>query len=96
MLGTLLNVGAVLVGSTAGVLLRGRLPDRLRETLLAALGLLTLVVGMLNALEVEGDAFAAVAGRWRIIVVLGALVVGAVVGELLDVEGRLERGGERL
>ena len=40
-LGTLLNVAAIGVGASAGTLLGGRLPQRLCETLVAAMGLFT-------------------------------------------------------
>jgi uncharacterized protein len=43
-LGTLLNVAAIVAGATAGTLLGHRLPERLRDTLVAALGLVRLLV----------------------------------------------------
>ena len=42
--GTLINAGTVLAGTTAGVLLGDRLPERIRETVMHALGLVTLAV----------------------------------------------------
>ena len=48
--GTLINAGTVLAGTTAGVLLGDRLPERIRETVMHALGLVTLAVGIDEAL----------------------------------------------
>ena len=93
--GTLLNVVTVLVGSAAGIGLRGRLPERTRATVTDALGLVTLVIGGLNVADGLGTpAYAdAVGSGGGLLVVLGAMLVGAVVGSLLQLEDRLERVG---
>jgi uncharacterized membrane protein YqgA involved in biofilm formation len=49
-LGTLLNLAAIAAGASVGALLGDRLPGRLRETLVAALGLFTLALGVQQAL----------------------------------------------
>jgi uncharacterized membrane protein YqgA involved in biofilm formation len=49
-LGTLLNLAAIVAGASVGALLGDRLPGRLRETLVAALGLFTLALGVQQAL----------------------------------------------
>jgi uncharacterized protein len=96
-LGTIVNVGAVLVGSGAGVLVGHRLPASTRTTVTDALGLVTLVVGALNVAAIGDDAFRdAVGESWTLLVVLGALVIGGVTGSLLGVEPRLESMGGRL
>ncbi|HEX2031669.1 MAG TPA: DUF554 domain-containing protein, partial [Actinomycetota bacterium] len=96
MTGTLINVGAVLAGTVLGTLLGARLPERVRETVLHALGLVTLVLGVSSALEGFGPPLAEVAGRFGFLVILGSLLVGAVAGELLRIEGGLNRLGEAL
>lgn len=96
MRGTLINVATVLAGTGLGLLLGGRLPDRLRRTVMDVLGLFTVVLGLVNAMDTFGDELAAAVGRGAVLIVLGSLLVGAVVGELLDLEGALERVGDRL
>ena len=92
--GTLLNMVAVLVGSGLGVALGGRLPERTRTTVTDALGLVTLVIGALNLAALQDDAFrAAVGDGAALLVVLGALLVGGIVGSLLQLEARLEGVG---
>ncbi len=85
MTGTLVNVGAVLVGSFIGLAVGARLPERMKRVLFTALGLATLAIGLGMALESES-----------VIILIGSLALGGVLGEALDVEGRLEALAERL
>lgn len=95
--GTVLNVATVLVGSTLGLLLGHRLPQRTRDTVTDALGLVTLLIGALSAREVTSPEFsAAVGGSAPVLIVLGSLLVGGIVGSLADIEARLEGFGEWL
>ena len=90
-IGTVVNVIAVLVGSSVGLLLGARLPTRTRDTVTDALGLVTLLIGALSAAEVGSAALADVVGSAApVLLVLGALLLGGITGSLLDIEGRLE------
>lgn len=92
--GTVLNMAAILVGSGLGVALRGRLPERTRTTVTDALGLVTLVIGGLNVAALADPDFRAVAtDDGTLLVVLGALLIGGIVGSLLRLEDRLEATG---
>jgi len=93
-LGTLINVVAILVGSTIGVLIGHRLPERTRRTVTDALGLVTLVIGALNVVALRDPAYEeAVGSGGTLLVVLGALVIGGIAGSLLRIEDRLESVG---
>jgi len=90
-IGTVLNMATVLVGSGLGVAVGGRLPERTRTTVTDALGLVTLVIGGLNVAAIGDREFVQEVGAGgTLLVVLGALVVGGVVGSLLSLEARLE------
>lgn len=92
--GTAINVVAVLCGAGIGVLVGDRLPERTRSTVTDGLGLITLVVGALNVMSIGDSAFGdAVGDEWTLIVVLGAVVLGGVIGSLLGIEAGLERFG---
>jgi uncharacterized protein len=87
MTGTLINVGAVLLGTTIGVTVGRRLPAGLQQRVLAGLGLVTAVIGVDLALA------------WRdtsALYVLGAILLGGLIGEALGIEARLARLGDRL
>lgn len=90
-LGTLINVIAIVAGASLGVLIGHRLPERTRGTVTDALGLITLIIGALNIVAITDVDFVGVVGSsWTLIVVLGAVVIGGVIGSLLRIEGRLE------
>lgn len=56
-LGTLMNVAAILVGSTLGVLIGHRFPERTRGTVTDVLGLVVLVIGALNLLALADSSY---------------------------------------
>ena len=92
--GTAVNVATVLVGSTIGVLAGNRLPTRTREVVTDVLGLVTLLIGALSAWEVTSPALSSYVGDSApVLVVLGAMLVGAIVGSLLGLESRVEALG---
>ena len=90
-LGTVINVVAIVAGAGVGVLIGHRLPERTRATVTDGLGLLTLVIGALNIVAITNSDFVSLVGSsWTLLIVLGAVVIGGVVGSLLHIEGRLE------
>lgn len=92
--GTALNVATILVGTSVGVAVRGRLPERTRGTVTDALGLVTLVIGGLNLVALSDPAYRhAVSASGTLLVVLGAMLIGGIVGSLLRLEDRLESFG---
>lgn len=95
--GTLVNMTTVLVGSALGLLLGHRLPARTRETVTDGLGLVTILIAALSAVEVTSDSLeAAVGGSTPVLIVLGALLLGGIAGSLMDLEARLEQFGDWL
>lgn len=89
--GTLLNIATVLLGSVLGLALRGRLPERVVGTVMQAIGLTTLFVGIDNAFDL---------GRVDrppgVILALMALALGGALGEWWRLEARLEGLGDAL
>ena len=93
-IGTLVNVATVLVGATVGVLVGHRLPQRTRDVVTDALGLVTLLIAATTAASVSDPTLVdAVGSSAPVLIVLGSLVVGGVIGSLLGVESALERFG---
>lgn len=95
--GTALNVTTVLVGASAGVLLGHRLPQRTRDVVTDAIGLVTMLVAVLSAADVTDPVLRAKVGNSAgVLIVLGSLLIGGIVGSLLRIEDRLEGVGSWL
>ncbi|GAB3997486.1 DUF554 domain-containing protein [Nocardioides marmoraquaticus] len=93
-IGTVVNVATVLVGTTIGALAGDRLPERTRTVVTDGLGLVTLLIAASSALAVGDPALAeAVGDSAPVLVVLGAVLLGGIVGSLLRLEDRLEHLG---
>jgi uncharacterized membrane protein YqgA involved in biofilm formation len=84
-IGTVVNVVTVLAGTAIGLVAGRRIPERLRSTVLSGVGLLTLVIGIQQATQTRNVVFPLV-----------ALISGAIVGEVLGIEERLEGVGARI
>jgi uncharacterized membrane protein YqgA involved in biofilm formation len=92
--GTLVNVLAVLVGTTIGVLVGHRLHQRTRDVVTDGLGLVTLLIAGTAAVSVQDAALVqAVGSSAPMLIVLGALIIGGVIGSVLGIEDGLERFG---
>ncbi|UTT63321.1 DUF554 domain-containing protein [Microcella humidisoli] len=93
-LGTLLNVTTIVVGAAIGVLIGNRLPERTNRVVTDALGLITIVLGGLNLVSLTNSDFVgAVGAGGTFLVVIGALLIGSIVGSLAGIERRLEGFG---
>lgn len=84
-LGTALNVLTVIVGTVIGAIAGARIPGRMRETVMITLGLLTAAIGVRELLPTE-----------EFPLVLGAVLLGAVLGETLRIETGLHALGDAL
>jgi uncharacterized membrane protein YqgA involved in biofilm formation len=85
--GTLINIGTILLGTAIGLLLGHRLPAAMQERVMFGLGMVTLVLGIDNALE------------WRAttpLIVFGAVLLGGLLGEWIGIERRLGQLGDAI
>lgn len=85
MTGTLLNIAAVLGGSALGLIFGSRIPSRLKETIIAGMGLFLAAMGIQMFLKTENS-----------LIVLGALLIGTLIGEWWHIEDGLHKLGEFL
>ena len=82
-LGTLINTATVLVGGSVGLIIGDRIPERIRTVVVQVIGLVTLGLGLSDVLKTHNMVFPLV-----------GMVLGAIVGEALNIERRLEGIGE--
>ncbi len=85
MTGTLLNIATVLIGGVIGLIFGARIPDRLKETIIAGMGLFTAAMGLQMFLNTENP-----------LIVLGALLFGTLLGEWWRIEDGLQNLGKFL
>lgn len=85
MKGTIVNVIAIFLGCSVGFILKSRFPEKIGKIVMQALGLASLLIGAQMALKTN-----------NILLVIFSLVIGGVIGEIIDIEEGLERFGERV
>jgi uncharacterized membrane protein YqgA involved in biofilm formation len=83
--GVLVNVLTVLIGSTLGLLLKKQIPEKLTTAVMTAIGLCTVAIGVTGVIKGENQ-----------LVMIISLVLGAIVGTLIDLDGKLTKIGDRL
>ena len=82
-LGTLINTATVIVGGTVGIAMGDKIPERVRVIVVQVIGMVTIGLGLSDLLKTHNMVFP-----------LLGLVFGAVIGELLRIEDRLQGIGE--
>ena len=95
-LGTIVNMLAILAGGGLGLLIKGGLKQKIQDTLMQACGIATIFIG------VEGTLVGMVTvtnGSLKVsgtLLLIGSLVIGGLIGELIDLEEKMDRLGEKL
>lgn len=85
MIGTVVNVLAIIAGSCIGLIFRGGIPMGYQQTVIQAIGLAVVIIGISGALKTQD-----------ILVVIFSLAIGSIIGELLRIESRLNQLGNWL
>ena len=80
MLGTLVNVGAVVAGSLLGLVIHSRMPEKITKLVFQAIGLFTLFLGFTMAGKTS-----------NYLIMIFSLVIGSIIGELLNIEKQINR-----
>lgn len=84
MTGTIINSIAILVGSTIGVLLNARLPERFIKIVFQGIGLFTLFIGVYMAMETNNLFYMVI-----------SIVLGGIIGEGLNIEKYINKFGDK-
>lgn len=85
MTGTLINVGAVILGSLIGIFLNRRLPEKITAIAFQGIGLFTIFLGISMALKTH-----------NYLIMIFSVVIGAISGEILSIEAGMDKFGNYL
>jgi len=85
-IGTLVNAAAIVAGTLIGVLFKNGLPEKLQTIIFQAVGVAVMFIGILGVVQNAGD----------VMMLVCSLILGAVIGELIDFEDKCEKLGEKL
>ena len=78
MLGVIVNVLTVIIGSCIGLLFKKGIPQRVSHAAMTGLGACTLYIGISGSLCGE-----------NVLILIGAVVLGAIVGTLINIDGAI-------
>lgn len=85
MLGTIVNVVAIVVGAFLGRGLERNINEDYKNTIMDGISLSVLIIGIGGALKSD-----------NLVLVIGSLVIGSIIGEAIDIERRLDHLGQGL
>lgn len=85
MIGTLVNTGTVILGSTIGCFLKKSLPEKYKHIFFQVIGLFTIILGVKMAVGMQSP-----------LLVVFSLILGGIAGEWLDLDGKSQSVGKKL
>ena len=85
MLGTIVNSIAIILGSLTGYFFKNLIPDKFSESIMKSISLAIVLIGLKMATGTE-----------NILLVICSMVIGTLIGEMADIELKLEGAGEKL
>ncbi len=80
MLGVIVNVITVIIGSSIGLLFKKGIPEKVSRAAMIGLGACTLYIGISGSLAGE-----------NVLILIAATVLGAIVGTLLNIDGAINK-----
>ena len=88
MIGTIVNTFSIILGGLLGLIFRGKLPEKLQKIVMQGISLAVLLIGLEMAFEIKKTD--------DILIVIFSLVIGGIIGELLELKNRLDSIGNRI
>lgn len=85
MLGVWVNVISILVGGTLGITLKRFIKDSYKETIMSVIAISVIMMGTMNVIETN-----------KFIIVIVSVVLGSLIGEILDLDGRINGFANKL
>lgn len=85
MLGTVVNSLAIIVGALFGVFIKKGIKEEYKSTIMDGIGLSVVIIGIMGGIKTQ-----------NLILVIGSIVLGSIIGEMIKIEDRLEKLGSNM
>ena len=85
MLGTIVNSIAIIFGALLGIIIKKGMKEKYKTTVMDGIGLSVVIIGIMGGIESN-----------NIILITASIVVGSIVGEILDIDSKLENLGNNM
>ena len=85
MIGTLINSLTIIIGSIIGLFVKGKINEKISDTIMSGLALCVIYIGVSGALKGENT-----------IVMIISIALGGLIGELIDIDSKLENLGNKI
>lgn len=85
VLGTIVNVAAVILGSLIGIIIKKGIKDEYKKVVMDSVGLTVIIIGLMGAIKSE-----------NIVLIIISTVIGSIIGEAIGIERKLDILGNRL
>lgn len=83
--GTIVNTIAIIAGALIGVIAKKAIPQRMGDLIMSAIPIVVMVLGIQYAMSSA-----------NVLIVIVSLVVGGIIGELIDIDARLDNFGSKI
>ena len=85
MLGTIVNSIAIILGALLGIIIKKGMKEKYKSTVMDGIGLSVVIIGIMGGIESN-----------NIILIIASIVVGSIVGEMIDIDSKLENLGQNM
>ncbi len=84
-IGTIINVLAIIIGGSLGLILNKNFPEKIKAIVFQAIGLFTIVIGLQMAIKTDNP-----------LIMVFSLIIGGIIGEFLNLEKKIDNASESI
>ena len=85
MLGTIVNSIAIILGALLGIIIKKGIKEKYKSTIMDGIGLSIMIIGIMGGIETD-----------NIVLIIASIVVGSIIGEIIDIDYKLEKLGHNM
>ena len=85
MLGTIVNSIAIILGALLGIIIKKGIKEKYKSTIMDGIGLSIMIIGIMGGIKTD-----------NIVLIIASIVVGSIIGEIIDIDYKLEKLGHNM